>query len=142
MSSMRVTGFSIAFLLGIAALAQTEAVFRTRLSPVAMDATMRATVTGSGNVTARLTGSKLVVSGSFEGLLSNASLAQVHRSPVTGVRGPAILDLTVTKAPGGTLSGSFDLSPEQLESLRAGKLYVQLHSDKAPEGNLWGWLLP
>jgi hypothetical protein len=22
-----------------------------------------------------------------------------------------------------------------------GRFYIQLHSEKAPEGNLWGWLL-
>ena len=26
--------------------------------------------------------------------------------------------------------------------LEKGRLYVQLHSEKAPDGNLWGWLTP
>jgi hypothetical protein len=124
------------------ALAQTPAAFKTRLSPVAMDATMRATVAGSGSVSARLTDSRLAVSGSFEGLLSPATTAQLRRSPVTGVRGPAVFDLTVTKAAAGAIGGSFDLTPEQVEDLRKGRLYVQLQSEKAPDGNLWGWLLP
>lgn len=103
---------------------------------------MRATVAGFGSVSMRLTGSKLVVSGLFEGLLSPATIAQVRQSPATGVRGPAVLNLTVTQATSGKIGGSFDLTPEQMESLRKGKLYVQLHSEKAPDGNLWGWLLP
>jgi hypothetical protein len=41
----------------------------------------------------------------------------------------------------GTLSGSIDLTPEQLQSLRKGQLYLQISSEKAPDGNLWGWLL-
>jgi len=53
-----------------------------------------------------------------------------------------VFDLTVAKATSGTINGSFDLTPEQLEDLRKGRLYVQLHSEKAPDGNLWGWLLP
>jgi hypothetical protein len=106
-----------------------------------MDATMRATVAGSGSVSGRLTGSRFLVTGSFEGLLSPATMAQVRRSPVTGVRGPAVFDLTVTKAASGTISGSFDLTPVQIEDLRKGRFYVQLHSEKAPDGNLWGWLL-
>jgi hypothetical protein len=128
--------------LGALALAQTATVFKTRLSPVAMDATMRTTVAGSGTASARLTGSKLAVTGSFAGLLSPASIAQIRRSPVTGVRGPAIFDLTVTKATSGSISGSFDLTSEQVESFRKGRLYVQIDSEKAPDGNLWGWLLP
>ena len=27
-------------------------------------------------------------------------------------------------------------------ALRQGRVYVQVNSQKAPEGNLWGWLLP
>ena len=139
---MRLPGLAVVCCLGTSAFAQGPAVFKTRLSPVAMDATMRTTVAGSGAVSARLAGSKLTVAGSFEGLLSPATIAQVRRSPVTAVRGPAVFDLTVTKATSGTISGSFDLAPGQIEDLRKGRLYVQIHSEKAPEGNLWGCLLP
>jgi len=142
MITMRLLGPAAVLCLGTFAFAQSGTVFKTRLSPVAMDATMRATVAGSGSVSVRLTGSRLVVTGSFEGLLSPATMAQVRRSPVTGVRGPALFDLTVTKAAGGAISGSFDLTPVQIEDLRKGRFYVQLHSEKAPDGNLWGWLLP
>ena len=130
------------FCLAAFAFAQGATEFKTRLSPVAMDAAMRATVAGSGSASARLTGSRLLVAGSFEGLLSPATIAQVRRSPVTGVRGPSVFDLTVTRAARGVINGSFDLSPEQIEDLRQGRLYVQLHSEKASDGNLWGWLLP
>ena len=61
-----------------------------------------------------------------------------------GARGSAIADLTITKAASGMISGSINLTPEQVESLRQGKLYVQVHSEKgvAPDGsNLWGWFL-
>jgi hypothetical protein len=33
------------------------------------------------------------------------------------------------------------LTKDQVDDLAAGRLYVQLHSQKAPDGNLWGWLL-
>ena len=38
-------------------------------------------------------------------------------------------------------AGPFDLTPEQIESLERGRWYVQIHSQKGPDGNLWGWLL-
>ena len=41
----------------------------------------------------------------------------------------------------GTISGSFDLTPEQVQYLKQGKLYIQINSEKAPDGTLWGWLL-
>jgi hypothetical protein len=28
-----------------------------------------------------------------------------------------------------------------VQELAAGRYYVQVQSEKAPEGNLWGWLL-
>jgi hypothetical protein len=57
------------------------------------------------------------------------------------VRGPAIADLTISKATSGTITGSIDLTPAQLASLHKGGLYIQIHSEKAPNGVLWGWLL-
>jgi hypothetical protein len=142
MPRTRWIGLVVFLSLGTFVLAQAAQVFKTRLSPVSMDATMRFTVAGSGFASARLTGSQLVIHGSFEGLLSPATIAQVRQSAVTGVRGPAIFDLTVTKATSGEIGGDAALTPEQLESLRKGRLYVQIHSQKAPDGNLWGWLLP
>ena len=49
-----------------------------------------------GSVSAVLTGTKLAVTGTFEGLRSPATIAQLHKSPVEGVRGPVIFDLAVT----------------------------------------------
>ncbi len=106
-----------------------------------MDASMKVNIAGEGKVTAVLTGTKVAITGTFEGLKSNATFAKIHDGLATGVRGPAILDLTVTKAMIGNVTGSFTLTPPQIESLRKGRLYVQIHSEKAPEGNLWGWLL-
>jgi hypothetical protein len=136
----------LAMLVGVAmaagAAAQSPMMFKTRLSTVAMDAAMKATIAGQGSATAALTGTKLTVTGTFEGLKSPATVAHLHQGTATGVRGPKVLDLTVTKAMSGSLSGTFDLSPEQVDALKKGKLYVQIHSEKAPDGNLWGWLLP
>jgi CHRD domain-containing protein len=104
----------------------------------------RANVTGKGVATAVLSGRKLTITGSFEGLAAPATAARLHRGVATGARGKPIADLTITKAPSGMLSGSVDLSADQLESLKQGKLYVQIHSEKgvAPDGsNLWGWFL-
>jgi hypothetical protein len=58
-----------------------------------------------------------------------------------GVAGPAIGDLTISKATSGSISGSIELTPQQLTSLRKGGLYIEIYSEKAPDGVLWGWLL-
>lgn len=104
----------------------------------------RANVTGKGSATGTLSGRKLTINGTFEGLAAPATLARLHQGVAKGARGNAITDLTISKGASGTLSGSIDLTPPQVEALRQGKLYIQLHSEKgsAPDGsNLWGWLL-
>jgi hypothetical protein len=123
------------------ALSQQGENFRTRLSPVPIDVSMQPRVAGAGSVTAALQGARLTVSGTFEGMRSAATAAHLHRGP-RGIPGPRIFDLTVTKAPSGSVSGSVDLTLAQVEDLRNGRIYVQIHSESAPEGNLRGWLLP
>ena len=122
-------------------IGQAQETFKTRLSPVPIDGTMRASVTGKGSATATLAGDTVSITGSFEGLQAAATVARLHQSKVAGVRGPVLADLTVSKAVSGTVSGSIKLTSEQADSLRKGRLYIQIHSEKAPDGNLWGWLL-
>jgi hypothetical protein len=102
---------------------------------------MANTIAGSGSVTAVLTGNKLAVNGTFEGLKSPATTAKLHMAQ-RGVRGPAVLDLRVTPGASGTVSGTVDLTPQLVKDLQNSRLYVQIQSEKAPDGNLWGWLLP
>ena len=125
----------------VAVAAQQPKTFKTRLAPVPIDVSMQATIAGSGSVSAVLTGTKLAVTGTFDGLKSPATIVQIHKGQ-RGVRGPAILDLQATKGTSGTISGTVDLNPQQLQDLQNARLYIQLHSEKAPDGNLWGWLMP
>ena len=103
---------------------------------------MMATIAGSGSLTATLSGNQLTIEGTFEGLRSPATTAQIHRGP-KGIPGPVIpgFDLRVTKAEKGVIGGTLTLTPEQIADLRNGMWYVQIQSERAPEGNLWGWLL-
>ena len=114
--------------------------FKARLSVVPIDVTMQSTVAGLGSATAVLTGNKLTVSGTFDGLRSPATVARIHRGP-KGIPGPAVFDLTISKATSGTLSGSVELTSSQVDDLKNGRFYVQIDSERAPDGNLWGWLL-
>ena len=121
-------------------LAQTP--YRARLSVVPIDVAMQATVAGSGSATATLKGTSLTITGTFSGLKTPATIVRVHRGRRMAMRGPAIGDLTATAATSGTISGAIELTKSQIDDLAAGRLYLQLHSEKAPEGNLWGWFLP
>jgi hypothetical protein len=127
--------------IGLSLAAQSGETFKARLSALAADAKTRADLAGSGSASAVLAGAKLGITGSFEGLRSAATAASLHSAVAAGVKGPAIGDLTISKATSGTITGSIELTPQQVTSLRKGGLYVEIHSEKAPDGVLWGWLL-
>jgi hypothetical protein len=123
------------------AAAPGDFTFHFRLSPGPRLVGTRADTSGSGSVTATLEGNKLTLKGSFSGLLGVPTSARLLMGSMPGVRGPLIADLTVSAATSGTLSGSVELTPQQLSALHNGGLYVEIDSAKAPEGDLWGWIM-
>ena len=122
------------------AAAQGGEVYRARLSVVPLTVDMQANVAGLGQVTATLNGNRLTVTGNASGLRSPATTIAIHRGP-KGIPGPAVLTLTATKETNPTISGMLELTPQQIADLRGEQFYVQLNSERAPEGNLRGWLL-
>lgn len=137
----------LAFMVGLLGLvperpgAQAARSFTARLSVVPIDLAMQGTVAGSGSATAELKGRTLTVTGDYKGLKTPATAVRLHRGP-KGIRGPAFADLKSSGGTSGTISGSVELTPQQVEDLGRSWFYIQLHSEKAPDGNLWGWLLP
>jgi len=135
-------GLSVAALGSVPGAAQTQPTsFRARLTPVPVESATASTITGSGVITATVDGTRLSLTGTFAGMKSAATIAQIHLG-ARGVRGPVEFDLTVEKAASGAISGTANLNKSQMDSLRKGWFYVQIHAEKAPDGNLWGWLLP
>ncbi len=128
-------------LLTVSVAAAQGVVYEARLSVVPLDVAMQSTIAGRGDVRGTLEGRTLVLSGRFSGLRTAATIARLHLGAVRGVRGAAFADLTVTPGVDGTVTGRVDLTPDQATALAQGRVYVQLHSEKAPDGNLWGWLL-
>lgn len=132
-------------LVVLAALFVTPALaedYATRLTAVAYEGAMRANVQGDGHVSASLNGNNLTVTGDFTGLPSAATSVKLYSGAGIGVPGPAMLDLQLSGQNQGTISGTVKLNARQLAAFKKGHVYVQLESQKAPEGNLWGWLLP
>jgi len=127
-----------ALLLAGPALAAT---YEGELDPTPFDATTRADVIGSiGTVSATLTGNTLAIHGAFSNLTSNATTGSVRIGLAKGVPGEAIGTLSVTPGRQGDFSGMVKLSPAQLVALKNHALYVRIDSQKAPDGNLQGWL--
>ena len=131
-----------AVLVSVATTGAQARQYRARLAPVPLDVAMQATIAGSGSMTGTLAGSTLTLSGTYKDLKTAATVVRLHRGARVAMRGPAIAELKATGGTTGTIAGTIELTKEQLDDLSNGRLYVQLHSEKAPEGNLWGWLFP
>ncbi len=125
-------------LKSVAAIGQ-EAQYRARLSPMPTTPQTKTTITGAGETLAALSGSTLTLQGNFSGMSSTATMAHLHLGP-PAQPGPVVAALEFTASNVGTLSASIDLSAEQLSALRANSLYVQIHSETNPAGELRGWL--
>ena len=140
-----VWGLAIAIgIVGTSLWAQGGDKYKIRLAPVPALGVQPATVQGIGSASAELSGKKLSITGSFDKMASPATVAHLCLGPITGVRGNSIMDLMLMKTgtgTTGTISGSLDLTPDQIDALKKGKLYIQIHSEGAPMGHLMGWLL-
>lgn len=131
----------VALWLAAGASAQEAVTFRARLSLVPVDAVTSRTTSGSGSATAVLIGSQVFITGSVSGLSSPAVSAHLHQAP-RGQRGPVAFTLSVTKAASGVLGGGLELTSSQIQDLRQGRYYIQIHTERNPEGEIRGWLFP
>jgi CHRD domain len=150
MSGRSVASIAVAVLTAIAAataVVAADGTFTAALVWVPIGGAERNDVAGEGKVIATLSGSKLSIMGSFEGLPAKATAARLHLGVAKGARGPgggaAIGDLRVTGATNGSIAGDVRLSAEQVEALKAGRLYLQIYSEKGvppDHATLFGWL--
>lgn len=138
-TALRLGGFCVLVLAAAPAWAES---FETRLSPSPLTDGTRVNISGEGRARAELDGNKLTISAEFRGLASSATTAELYDGPGIGIPGSKAFDLTVTPATSGTVSGSVTLTSRQAAAMRHGHFYVQINSQKAPDGNLTGWLLP
>jgi hypothetical protein len=127
--------------LSLAPLAAAEK-YQVYLSAMPFnDATQPIMTTGKGTATATLEGDTLSISGTFAGLPGRATKARLSLSRGPGIPGDPVVDLTLAGDVTGKVTGQIKLDPSQLAALRSRKLYIQIDSEKAPSGHLWGWLL-
>ncbi len=118
--------------------AQTDS-FRARLSPLPVSRQTVRTITGLGQVRATLDGNRLTVAGTYQGMSSPATAAHLHFG-APGRPGPVEQQLQVTTSPQGQISGTLDLTDDQVDALQGQSLYVQIHSEGNPAGELRGWI--
>ncbi|HEX4026926.1 MAG TPA: hypothetical protein VHX18_04845 [Rhizomicrobium sp.] len=115
--------------------------YDAELDPVPFDASNRAIVIDSiGDASATLDGSTLTVKGNFSNFTSPATGGSLRIGLAKGVPGDAIGSLTADHAISGHFSGSIKLNNDQIAALKKQAIYVRIDSEKAPDGNVQGWL--
>ena len=122
------------------AAAQAGDTFTVRLSVVPVDARTTLTTSGTGSVRAVLIEDQLFLTGAFEGMGSAAIAAHIHLGR-PGQRGPIAFQLSVSKNASGVLGGGVRLTDEEVQALRDGAYYIQVHTEGNPGGELRGWIL-
>ena len=71
-----------------------------------------------------------------------ATSVRIYESARMGMRGTVVGEFASGGGTSGAFKGTVTLSPAQAAAFGKGLLYVQIQSEKAPDGNLWGWLTP
>lgn len=100
-----------------------------------------ATPDGSATATLNSDESQLVVSGTFEGLTGAAAGAHIHGPAEEGVTAGVLFALTFDAATSGELSGTWDdITEQQVQQLRDGLFYVNVHTAQNPAGEIRGQL--
>jgi hypothetical protein len=75
----------------------------------------------------------------FSGLSSNQTAAHIHTGAI-GVNGGVAIDLGVVGGTGGTLGNTVAITQGQIDSIRAGQTYINIHSINFPGGEIRGQL--
>ena len=121
--------------------AQTRTAYHAHLSLVPVDAGGARRTSGVGEATATLEGGILQIAGTFEGLASSVSRADLHQGG-PGFRGPALHTLVVSGSTEGRIEGRIELTEEQVQALALGHLYIQVYAETNPDGAIRGWFFP
>jgi CHRD domain len=126
-----------------APVADSTVTFSTALSSASEVPAVTVSSSGSGSVSAVFDGMNLKVTGSFKGLTGVATLAHLHgpagKTASAGVMFPLEFKNDAT-AGSGTLSGSVMLMGDQGAALKAGQLYINVHTAANAKGELRGQL--
>jgi CHRD domain len=131
--------YGLLALMALESPALADASFDFRLSPGPRLVGTRAQSSGSGQVHASLEGRTLTLHGTYQGLLGKPTDVHLAMGSMPGVRGPIVAPLTTAD---GTIDGQVVLNSRQLAAFQKGGLYVEIDSAEAPDGDLWGWVMP
>lgn len=98
------------------------------------------TTTATGDAKAVIEGTTVTVTGNYSGLSGPATLAHIHGPADVNTAAGVLCALTVPSAAAGTITGTCTLTAEQIQNIRDGLTYVNIHTAANPTGEIRGQL--
>lgn len=92
--------------------------------------------TGTAEVTLDTDANKVSWKITHEGLTGDPTAAHFHGPAKVGENADPIVDITAN-----LMEGSADVTPEQLQMIREGNTYVNIHTAQHPDGEIRGQVL-
>jgi hypothetical protein len=100
------------------------------------------TAMGDGTFTLNTATNELTWSVTFSGLSGPAIAAHIHGPGAPGVNAGVVVGFDPPKAPAGEIKGSNVILAKQVEDLKAGKWYANIHTAANKGGEIRGQLMP
>lgn len=94
---------------------------------------------GAGMVTATLAGEMLTYEVTYQGLSGPATAGHIHGPADAGANAGVMIPFANPTSP---IRGTATLTPQQVTDLKAGKEYVNIHTQQNPGGEIRGQLKP
>ncbi len=91
--------------------------------------------TGTADVTVDTEANTVSWTVTVDGLTGDPTAAHIHGPAAEGENAPPAIDMS-----DGIMDGSADITDEQLADLKAGNYYVNVHTEKNPDGEIRGQL--
>lgn len=135
----------VVLLLGIlsAATARADTVYIANLSSAQEVPSNPTSGTGFGTVTLNSAENQILVNLTWQGLTGQTIMGHIHGPALEGVNAPVLIPFWTPTNPlpaAGSFTGSFSVSSTVVGYLKAGQLYMNIHTDLYPGGEIRGQL--
>jgi hypothetical protein len=138
---------AVVYLLGIALWAQPSQAapesFKVPLTGAQQVPPVQSAGTGTADLTYDPATHVLSWSIMYSGLSGTVTMAHIHGPATEGKNGPVQIWLTKKGSPvESPVKGHATLTPEQAEQFEAGELYINVHTETHPGGEIRGQVVP
>ena len=131
---------AVTFLPLLSTTVVADQVYVANLSPAQEVPTTPTSGKGVATVTLNAAETQITVNVNYSGLSSNANLGHIHGPAAVGVNAGILFGFTGVTGTSGTINQTFSVTAAQVQQLRNGLFYVNLHTINFSGGEIRGQL--